>query len=101
MASPIRIKGSRLIKAQTVASLGGAIADLGGNYIYGTALNTGDWCELLILTATVLDAATKCNITNITGVSLPAGTRLPGMFSQIKLTSGTLIAYKAGLNSGQ
>ena len=97
MSSVFRPLASRLIKAQTVGSLSGAISDLGGAYISGTDLHNGNWSEIQVITTAVLDATTKSNITGLTTVSLPAGTRLQGLFSQIKLTSGTIIAYNATL----
>lgn len=101
MSSIFLPKQARTTKAQVVATLNGPIADLGGNYIADTTLRpvapavTSGWCAIQTITATVLDAATKCNISDLTGVSIPAGTLIVGLFSQIKLTSGSIIAYNA------
>ena len=98
MSSTFRY-GARTNQAQPVASLNSGIADFGGDYIDDTATHNpdgfGGWCELIVLTATVINAATKCNIANIAGKTLPAGSRIPGMFSQINLTSGSVIAMRA------
>ena len=53
------------------------------------------WCAFQCFTATAFDTATKCNITGLAGATVPAGTILYGLFSQIKLTSGSGIAYNA------
>lgn len=91
--------GARTNGAQPVASLNSGIADFGGDFIDDTATHDPDgfkgWCELIVLTSTVINAATKCNIAGISGKTLPAGTRLPGIFSQIALTSGSVVAMRA------
>jgi len=98
LSSPLN---SRLAKAQVVASLSGPISDLGGDYIADTTLRpvppatTRGWCAFQCITATVFDAATKSNLNGLAGVSIPAGTILYGIFSQIKLTSGSGIAYNS------
>jgi|SRR6478609_8559534 len=95
--------GSRSNQSKGVAAINFPIPEFGGDYIGDTALHTPDtaaanqygWAQIYCLTATVLDVATKCNITGIQTVSLPAGTWVYGIFAQIKLTSGSIIAYKA------
>lgn len=101
MSAIFRPDSSRLSKAQVVASLNGPIADLGGKYIGNTDLNPAvdtrglGWCAIQTITATVFAAETKSNIEGLAGVSIPAGTIIVGLFSQIKLTSGSIIAYNA------
>lgn len=91
--------GARPSQSDGVATLNSGIADFGGDYIDDTTTHSpdgfGGWCELIVLTATVIAAETKCNIANIAGKTLPAGARIPGLFSQIDLTSGSVIAMRA------
>jgi hypothetical protein len=98
MASTFRY-GSRIPSAKPVVALNSGVPDFGGDFIDDTDTHTPDgfygWCELIVLTATVVNANTKCNIANISGKTLPANTRIPGIFSQIDLTSGSVIAMRA------
>ena len=99
--SLISPRNARPIKAQAVVNLNGPVCDFGGDYIADTTLRpaapitTRGWCAFQCFTATVFDTATKCNITGLAGATVPAGTILYGLFSQIKLTSGSGIAYNA------
>lgn len=96
--------GSRSNQSKSVLTLNQPVPDFGGDYFADTSLhnpsdiqgdNVNGWAQIQCITATVLDAATQCNIANIAGVTLPAGSIIPGLFSQIKLTSGSIIAYRA------
>lgn len=98
--------GSRPTIAKTVLAINNPVPEFGGTYISGTNLFTPDtetptnqatrgWAQVQILTATVFDTATKCNIANLAGATIPAGTTLYGIFSQIKLSSGTAVGYFA------
>ncbi len=99
--SLISPQNSRPVQAKPVVALNSPVPDFGGDYIGDTTLRpvapatTRGWCAFQCITATVFDTATKCNITGLAGVSIPAGTILYGLFSQIKLTSGSGIAYNA------
>jgi hypothetical protein len=104
MASRFRLN-SRLTKALPVGAINLPIPDLGGDLFSDTALHPDGtvplafpgWAVVQVLTATVFDATTQCNIAGLAGgPSIPAGTLLYGMFSAIKLTSGSIIAYRAG-----
>jgi hypothetical protein len=99
MGSPLRI-GSRLNQSAPVMALNTPIPDLGGEYIGDTAQHPttppsekGGYCAIYCVTATVLNAATQSNVSGLAGVTLPVGTWVYGIFSIIKLTSGSVIAY--------
>lgn len=96
--------GSRITQSKAIASINDPIPEFGGLWIDDTTLhNAGDtagpnqygWAQVQVITATVFDAATKTNISGIAGKSIPAGTILRGIFTAIKLTSGSVIAYNA------
>jgi hypothetical protein len=69
----------------------------GGHFLnLGEGTVTGSFGEIVCLTTTVIDAITNpllTNISDIEGVSLPAGTRIGGLTTSILLTSGEAIAY--------
>lgn len=101
MSSKFRY-GGRPQQSQAVCNINTPIPDFGGIYISDTAVYptgttdpspTSGYCAFYTLTATVFNAATKCNITNLPGASIPAGVWIYGIFSTIKLTSGSGIAY--------
>ena len=101
-------QGSRLSQSAAVANINHAIPEFGGDYIGDTAMHnpalTGPnpsvsganagWMAIQVLTTAVLNAASQHNITGLNGVSLPAGTTIYGIFSQIQLVSGSVIAYR-------
>lgn len=64
----------------------------GGETITNTSAHAGDWGRLQMLTSTTIAALTG-NVSNLTGIAIPAGTVITGSFSSITLTSGSLIAY--------
>lgn len=99
--------GSRPNQSKAVVSINQPVPDFGGDYYADTNLHTLNasgvlptnnqtgWAQVYAVTDTVFDAATKVNITNLSGVTIKAGTTLYGIFSAIKLTSGSIIAYRA------
>jgi hypothetical protein len=69
----------------------------GADYISGTTAFAGKYGAITAVAAAVLDGATVA--ADYTGDSLaslpiPAGTTIYGVFTNIKLTSGKVIAYK-------
>jgi hypothetical protein len=97
--------GARIAQAEAVASINVPVPEFGGDYFGDTTLHspnvttnpgpTPGWMGVLVLTTAVFDAATQVNITGLATVSIPAGTFVPAIFSQIKLSSGSIIAYRA------
>ena len=70
----------------------------GGHFLNsGEGAVTGEFGEIVCLTATVIAAITNPKITNIADIvgplSLPAGTKIGGLTTSITLTSGEAIAY--------
>jgi hypothetical protein len=58
---------------------------------------SGNWGAILILEAAVFEVltdATRDGTTAITGITFTEGTILQGNFTTIKLTSGSVLAYK-------
>lgn len=74
------------------AGLGGVIYETGT-----TALTGLDVAFIDCLTETTFATLTNTLATGdaITGIALPAGTRLYGKFTAITLTSGNIAAYKS------
>ena len=70
--------------------------DDGGTVITGTDLTSGRWRGLQALTTCNLDAGTVSPDLNgtLTGLQIPAGTTVHAVFTAVKLTSGTAIAYR-------
>ena len=69
----------------------------GSTFESGTTAITGSWCEILCVTETTFDLLTGGPAGDtFTGVAIPAGTRLKGLFTAIKLTGGSIIALKTG-----
>lgn len=68
--------------------------EYGGVMNTSTAAVTGNFREILCLTACTFSAATS-NITNFppTSTSIAAGTRIEGVFTSIAASAGTFIAY--------
>ena len=64
----------------------------GGQVITGTAVTTGNWIEIRVLTTAVFTTLTG-NLTNVGSTSFPAGTVINGRFTTITLASGSVVAY--------
>jgi N-dimethylarginine dimethylaminohydrolase len=64
-------------------------------YIADTTKVTGRFVALLALEATVLAAETVCksSASTLTSMPIPAGTMVYGYFTDVKLTSGKVVAY--------
>jgi len=71
----------------------------GGLYIDDTTgIVNGDFRWIQVITDTVFNDITSSNIvdlTNISGVTIPAGIGIGGKFNLIDLQSGSVIAYYA------
>lgn len=69
----------------------------GGQVIANTTLvnaPTGtDFKRVQVITAAVFANTTRCNITGIDGPTFPVGMIIPGSFTAIQLSSGSIIAY--------
>ena len=96
--------GSRITQSKAVAAINDPVPEFGGLWIDDTNLhvppdttgpNQYGWAQVQVITATVFDAATLVNIAGIATKTVPAGTLLRGIFTAIKLTSGSVIAYNA------
>lgn len=68
--------------------------EYGGTYITSASGTvTGNWQTLKAISTTTLGAVTS-NITSFpSGVTLQAGTELPGVFTSVAVTSGIIVAY--------
>ena len=69
----------------------------GVEYISGTTAVTGKFGAITALAAAVLDATTvAADYTgdSIASMPIPVGTTIYGVFTNIKLTSGKVLAYK-------
>ena len=67
-------------------------------YTDDTTLVEGNFAAIQIIADTIFSALTALNSTvgGLVGVTLPAGTIIYGPFTSYDLTSGKVIAYKAG-----
>lgn len=96
---PLFRQGSRLAPAKPVATINDAIPECGGQLIADTnshtAPNPSGWSQVQVIAAATFATGTECNITGITGVAIPANAIIRGLFSVIKLTSGSVIAHNA------
>lgn len=54
---------------------------------------TDDYISILALEESII-TATGDNITDFTSVTIPAGVNIPGVFTSVVVTSGTVILYK-------
>lgn len=83
-----------------------SLGQYGANWIDDTGAYTGDWCVITALTNTVFASPTRATsffinggaqnvAANLAGKSLAQGLSLFGRFSNIQLTSGSVIAYRA------
>ena len=67
--------------------------EYGGKANTSTAAVTGEFREILCVTACTFSAVTG-NITSFpTGTSIAAGTRIEGVFTSVAASSGTFIAF--------
>ena len=75
-----------------------ALGQRGFVYTDDTTLVNGNFAAIQIIADTVFSALTALNSTvgGLVGVTLPAGTIIYGPFTSYDLTSGKVIAYKAG-----
>jgi hypothetical protein len=67
----------------------------GAIYITDTTARTGRFQAITALEAAVINTATVSDIggDSISGLPIPAGTTIYGMFTSLKLTSGKVLAY--------
>ena len=66
----------------------------GGIYIGNTTAVSGNFIAIQILEDTVLNSATVCNISGLAASGATLGKQIiVGNFTNIKLTSGKVIAY--------
>ena len=75
-----------------------ALGQRGFVYTDDATLVNGNFAAIQIIADTVFSALTALNSTvgGLVGVTLPAGTIIYGPFTSYDLTSGKVIAYKAG-----
>ena len=75
-----------------------ALGQRGFIYTADTTLVQGNFAAIQIIADTVFSALTALNSTvgGLVGVTLTAGTIIYGPFTSYDLTSGKVIAYKAG-----
>lgn len=68
----------------------------GFEFISDTLAHSGSFCAIQIVADTVFTALSPAPTGNtFTGVSMPTGTIIYGLFTTVTLTSGKVIAYKA------
>lgn len=81
-------------------TLKGIYGEHGARFESGTTAITGEFCAILCLSTVVFAAITwdelDPNSDAITGVAIPEGTTLYGQIGGFTLTSGNVLAYKAG-----
>lgn len=91
------LNAERPLYAQATFDIGAAAAtgQNGATFINDTSTNTGNWYALQILSDTVFNIL-DCNWdgSTRTGVIFKADHVVYGNFTRIKLTSGSVIAYK-------
>lgn len=67
----------------------------GFEFISDTAAHIGKFCALRLVSDTVFAAILPAPSGNtFTGVTIPSGTTIPGTFTSVTLTSGSLMAFK-------
>jgi hypothetical protein len=68
----------------------------------GTTAVTGNFAQILCLTATTFSLFTETNGSGdaMTGVAIPAGTLIKGRITAFTLTSGAVRAHRAGSPQG-
>ncbi len=68
--------------------------NFGFEVISDTADHTGDYAEIEVIAAATFTTLDGGKIKGVpTGIAFPANHRLTGMFSKIKLASGSVVAY--------
>lgn len=96
--------GSRVNQVEGVAAINTPIPEFGGIVIADTNLATPDpqtgggqrgWSYVFFIADTIFAAGTLSNITGVVGPTFKAGTAVPGIFTAIKLASGSIVAYNA------
>lgn len=68
----------------------------GATVVDDTTATPGEFGEVYVLNDAVISAITApdiVNVSGITGITLPAETRIKGRIDSITLTSGVVIAY--------
>ena len=66
---------------------------LGGDYVTGNSTDvTGGWFAIQAIEATTINGGTDCNISDISGLAIPAGATIFGSFEVIKC-SGKAVLY--------
>jgi hypothetical protein len=63
-----------------------------GGIKLATGVNNGNWMQIYALTASSFSGSVS-NIVGLTNFDLVAGQSLPGVFTQVTLTTGTAIGY--------
>ena len=68
---------------------------IGGELINDTELHTGRWKAITCLTDATFVSGTVCDdiAGTFTGQAIKAGTTLPGTFTALKLSAGSLLAF--------
>ena len=65
----------------------------GGQYVTGNSTDvTGGWFAIQAIEETTINGGTDCNISDISGLAIPAGATIYGSYSVIKC-SGKAILY--------
>ena len=69
--------------------------DVGGDLIADNDLHTGRWKRITALTDATFALGTVCDdiAGTFAGQAIKAGTTVPGTFSALKLSAGSLIAF--------
>jgi hypothetical protein len=71
-----------------------SLASYGFNYYNNTTPKTGSWHTIQIITDSVI--TTVGENSNLTSLTLTAGTYIYGKFTGITLASGSILAYRNG-----
>lgn len=90
-----------IITIMTHTKIENQMGQNGGIYVTGTGANTGEFCAIQALEATVIASLTsvayetdKSALTGtLTSIPVPAGVAIYGNFTAFTLTSGKVIAY--------
>lgn len=74
-----------------VAGLGG---EAGGTLVTDAGDHEGEFKAIQVITETVFDAVAG-NIEGLVGATIPAGTVIHGLFTSIRIASGSVIIYRS------